>query len=77
MLAKLKTFSPLGIDALPVEVDVSPAGLPKTLPVWNKLTQHRKLRKAIPTIVDDCRAMNCGGKAARSRRAARPRGDLA
>jgi magnesium chelatase family protein len=33
MLAKLKTFSLLGIDALPVEVevDVSPAGLPKTL----------------------------------------------
>ena len=31
MLAKLKTFSLLGIDALPVEVevDVSPAGLPK------------------------------------------------
>jgi hypothetical protein len=30
MLAKLKTFSLLGIDALPVEVevDVSPAGLP-------------------------------------------------
>jgi magnesium chelatase family protein len=35
MLAKLKTFSLLGIDALPVEVevDVSPAGLPKTVPV--------------------------------------------
>ena len=33
MLAKLKTFSLLGIDALPVEVevDVSPAGLPKTV----------------------------------------------
>jgi magnesium chelatase family protein len=33
MLAKLKTFSLLGIDALPVEVEVhvSPAGLPKTL----------------------------------------------
>jgi hypothetical protein len=32
MLAKLKTFSLLGIDAVPVEVevDVSPAGLPKT-----------------------------------------------
>ena len=32
MLAKLKTYSLLGIDALPVEVevDVSPAGLPKT-----------------------------------------------
>ena len=31
MLAKLKTFSLLGIDALPVEVevDVSPSGLPK------------------------------------------------
>ncbi len=30
MLAKLKTYSLLGIDALPVEVevDVSPAGLP-------------------------------------------------
>ncbi|HEY4761898.1 MAG TPA: magnesium chelatase domain-containing protein, partial [Thermoguttaceae bacterium] len=33
MLAKLKTFSLLGIDAVPVEVevDVSPAGLPKTI----------------------------------------------
>ena len=33
MLAKLKTFSLVGIDALPVEVevDVSPAGLPKTI----------------------------------------------
>ena len=33
MLAKLKSFSLLGIDALPVEVevDVSPAGLPKTM----------------------------------------------
>ena len=33
MLAKLKTFSLLGIDALPVEVevDVSPSGLPKTV----------------------------------------------
>src|SRR4030065_43692 len=33
MLAKLKTFSLLGIDAIPVEVevDVSPAGLPKTV----------------------------------------------
>ncbi len=33
MLAKLKTFSLLGIDAVPVEVevDVSPAGLPKTV----------------------------------------------
>lgn len=33
MLAKLKTFSLFGIDALPVEVevDVSPAGLPKTV----------------------------------------------
>jgi len=33
MLAKLKTFSLLGIDALPVEVevDVAPSGLPKTV----------------------------------------------
>jgi magnesium chelatase family protein len=33
MLAKLRTFSLLGIDALPVEVevDVSPSGLPKTV----------------------------------------------
>ena len=33
MLAKLKTFSLLGIDALPVEVevDVSPSGLPKVV----------------------------------------------
>src|SRR5512137_1853505 len=33
MLAKLKTFSLLGIDALPVEVevDVSPAAMPKTV----------------------------------------------
>jgi magnesium chelatase family protein len=42
MLAKLKTFSLLGIEALPVEVevDVSPSGLPKTVilgishPTW-------------------------------------------
>ena len=34
MLAKLKTFSLVGIDALPVEVevDVSPSGLPKQGP---------------------------------------------
>src|SRR5919108_2187740 len=31
MLAKLHTFSLLGIDALPVEVDVSPGALPKTV----------------------------------------------
>jgi magnesium chelatase family protein len=33
MLAKLKTFTLVGIDAIPVEVevDVSPAGLPKTV----------------------------------------------
>jgi hypothetical protein len=33
MLAKLKTFSLMGIDAIPVEVevDVSPAGLPKVV----------------------------------------------
>ena len=33
MLAKLKTYALVGIDALPVEVevDVSPAGLPKTV----------------------------------------------
>ena len=33
MLAKLQTFSLLGIDAVPVEVevDVSPAGRPKTV----------------------------------------------
>src|SRR5438874_1432082 len=33
MLAKLRTFSLLGIDALPVEVevDVSPGALPKTI----------------------------------------------
>ncbi len=33
MLAKLKTYALVGIDALPVEVevDVSPAGLPKTI----------------------------------------------
>ncbi len=33
MLAKLKTFSLLGIDAVPVEVevDVSPSGLPKMI----------------------------------------------
>src|SRR5438105_6399 len=29
MLAKLKTFFLVGIEALPVEVDVSPPGLPK------------------------------------------------
>ena len=33
MLAKLRTYSLLGIDALPVEVevDVSPGALPKTI----------------------------------------------
>ncbi|MFZ5830953.1 MAG: hypothetical protein ACOY3P_12740 [Planctomycetota bacterium] len=33
MLAKLRTFSLLGVEALPVEVevDVPPAGLPKTI----------------------------------------------
>jgi magnesium chelatase family protein len=33
MLAKLKTFALVGIDAVPVdvEVDVSPSGLPKTI----------------------------------------------
>jgi magnesium chelatase family protein len=31
MLAKLKTFTLVGIDAVPVEVDVSPAGLPKVV----------------------------------------------
>ena len=33
MLAKLKTFSMLGIEALPVEVevDISPGALPKTI----------------------------------------------
>jgi hypothetical protein len=33
MLAKLTTFSLVGIEALPVEVevDVSPAGLPRTV----------------------------------------------
>jgi magnesium chelatase family protein len=40
MLAKLKTFSLLGIDALPVEVDVSPAGLPKTMLVGSNLTKR-------------------------------------
>jgi hypothetical protein len=40
MLAKLKTFSLLGIEALPVEVevDVSPSGLPKTVLVGTELT---------------------------------------
>ncbi|MCE5268638.1 MAG: hypothetical protein LLG00_12210 [Planctomycetaceae bacterium] len=38
MLAKPRTFSLLGIDALPVEVevDVSPAGLPKTVLVGTR-----------------------------------------
>jgi len=33
MLAKLRTFAMVGIDAVPieVEVDVSPSGLPKTV----------------------------------------------
>lgn len=40
MLAKLKTFALLGIDAVPVEVqvDVSPAGLPKTVLVGTEFT---------------------------------------
>jgi hypothetical protein len=37
MLAKLKTFSLLGIEALPVEVevDVSPGALPKRTSSWD------------------------------------------
>ena len=31
MLTKLHTFSLVGIDALPVEVDVSPGARPKTV----------------------------------------------
>ena len=40
MLATLKTFSLLGIDALPVEVevDVATAGLPKVMRVGTELT---------------------------------------
>ena len=38
MLAKLKTFSLVGIDVLPVEVevDVSPAALPESVPFGTK-----------------------------------------
>ena len=38
MLAKLKTFALVGIEAVPVEVevDVSPAGLPKTMQLWTE-----------------------------------------
>jgi magnesium chelatase family protein len=47
MLAKLKTFSLLGIDALPVEVevDVSPAGLPKTLLFGKELPKSSGLHR--------------------------------
>ena len=34
MLPKLYTFSLLGIDALPVEVDVSPGALPNAVRKW-------------------------------------------
>jgi magnesium chelatase family protein len=54
VLAKLKTFSLLGIDAIPVEVevDVSPAGLPKTILVGLpeaavKESQHRVERALV------------------------------
>lgn len=54
MLAKLKTFSLLGIEAVPVEVevDVSPAGLPKTVLVGLpeaavKESQHRVERALV------------------------------
>lgn len=54
MLAKLRTFSLLGIDALPVEVevDVSPAALPKTILVGLpeaavKESQHRVERAMV------------------------------
>lgn len=54
MLAKLKTYSLLGIDALPVEVevDVSPSGLPKTVLVGLpeaavKESQHRVERAIV------------------------------
>jgi hypothetical protein len=46
MLAKLKTFSLLGIEAIPVEVevDVSPSGLPKTVIVGTKLADCQAAR---------------------------------
>ena len=54
MLAKLKTFSLLGIEAVPVEVevDVSPAGLPKTVLVGLpeaavKVSTHRVKRAIV------------------------------
>ncbi len=53
MLAKLKTFSLLGIDALPVEVevDVSPAGLPKTVLVGSYcLRWFPKQRPAVANL---------------------------
>ncbi len=48
MLAKLKTFSLLGIDALPVEVevDVSPSGLPKTVLVGLPEAAYPNLTKS-------------------------------
>lgn len=54
MLAKLQTFSLLGIEALPVEVevDVSPSALPKTVLVGLpeaavKESQHRVERAMV------------------------------
>ena len=53
MLAKVQTFSLLGIEAMPVvvEVDISPAALPKTLLVGLpeaavRESLHRVARKA-------------------------------
>ena len=53
MLAKLKTFSLSGIDAVPieVEVDVSPAGLPKTILVG--LVRGRRPREHAPRGAGD------------------------
>jgi hypothetical protein len=49
MLAKLKTYSLLGIDALPVEVevDVSPAGLPKSVLVGSSCVMWRTTSTAL------------------------------
>ncbi len=59
MLARLKTFSLLGIDALPVEVevDVSPRATPKTvlvgLPFEITVESGRRIAAAVERAVGD------------------------
>ena len=69
MLAKLHTFSLLGIDALPVEVevDVSPSALPKTvlvgLPEQAVKESIHRIERAIPCNRRVSRALGAGRRA--------------